>query len=641
MNKSEKEYVRFVSALSFAFLWMLLGAKSKMLSNYMHGTSFNLTIYMGMFFSFFISYIVITWIVKDKTIQFKMCTSRLGIIFNALLLYIVFVIFFLYEKKMFDAMSFYMPWHTSIYKEIAVCIVVLLASFVVYAWLIKKKTKKSRFVWLVYCTLAFYCSWVMYSKNFLNSFYDAYHIHAVFNSVYRVIHMQPYSELNTGVYGFYGILCGGLVKIIGGSFDSFILVLTAMTFLAVLSMMYALDILVEDTILKSIAAFGIVSGYIALQKGFYFQNFPLRHIFVAYTLACIAYTAKKNKKQWLKYVVASLAVVWNFETGVGCVLASVAFDIVNILQQKDESYVILKCLKKIMYLPFCIGIAYCIVNLYNIITGGGVLKFSIFLFPYIGSYNYMDAINCKLELFPSMWILVCFLFFSMITIVIRSTCMVPISDKTDKEKQNIVASIVVVGIVQGTYYINRTAYGNLYIILPVASVLLAYKAEHFYNLMKRTEDKYEKSFYRVLTTAVFIPMLLISFMTICRGVYLNQFTNDYKCEENIKKVKSIFLDEIPVNTFGYGIGIPEIYSELGWDSGIYVIDASDFGALSIENRVEVSKIIAAKQDILVEQGCLDEVVSNSPIILGDFYLEHELKFSYKIGDLVYNYYVHK
>lgn len=641
MNKSEKEYIKFGSTILFVVLWTILVDKSSFLSSYIHGTSYNLILYISMFFVFFISYIGISWFNGNRVFHLKIYTSRWGIVLNALLAYVLFVIFFLLEKRMFDAMSYYMPWHASIYREIAVCIAVLLVSFGVYIGLKKLKTKKSKSVWVIYCILAIYSSWVLYSKNFLNSRYDTYHVHAVFNSVYRVIHMQPYSELNTGVYGFYGILCGGLAKIMGGSYDSFLLVLTVMTFFSILAMMYVLDTLVEDSRLKSIAAVGIVSGYIALLKGIYLQNFPLRHIFVGYTLASIAYTSKTNKKKWLKYIIATLAVVWNFETGVGCVLAAVAFDMVSMLQQEYTSGLFWKCLKKILYLPCCIGLAYCIVNLYNLAVGGNIIRFSVFLFPYLGSYNYMNSINAKLEFFPSMWMLACLLFFSIIAIIIRSTCIVPSSEKIAKAKQNIAAAMVVIGIVQGTYYINRTAYGNLYIILPVASVLLAYKVEYFYNSIKSTKDEDEKSFFRVLTTAALLPLLLIGIMTICRGGYLKQFQDEYKSGETIENAKAAFLKEIPTDTCGYGIGIPEIYSELGWDTGIYVIDASDFGALSIENRIKVSKIIAAKQDILVEQGGLDEIVSNSPVVLGDFYLNHELKFTYKIGDLVYNYYIHK
>ena len=69
--------------------------------------------------------------------------------------------------------------------------------------------------------------------------------------------MAPYSAINTGVYGFYGILCAPIVRLMGGSVTDMALFTAVLTGISVLCLCYVLDFMVSKPVFKILGAIGI------------------------------------------------------------------------------------------------------------------------------------------------------------------------------------------------------------------------------------------------------------------------------------------------------------------------------------------------------------------------------------------------
>ncbi len=145
----------------------------------------------------------------------------------------------------------------------------------------------------VYFSLSGLVSWFIYRPNSLNG--DLYHFDAYFHSIYRVMQSQPYSDVNQGVYGFYGILIAPVLKIFGGSFINTILVYTVLTGIVMLCYFYVLDNIVDSFLVKILGAVGIVAYSVWGRLGLYLQMFPHRIIFVGIMLAYILDSRKRDE----------------------------------------------------------------------------------------------------------------------------------------------------------------------------------------------------------------------------------------------------------------------------------------------------------------------------------------------------------
>ena len=61
---------------------------------------------------------------------------------------------------------------------------------------------------------------------------DHFHAHAYYNSVYNVYQGLPYTDTMTSIYGHYGLLFKIPMKLVGGDFRMFVLMIAALGTLA-------------------------------------------------------------------------------------------------------------------------------------------------------------------------------------------------------------------------------------------------------------------------------------------------------------------------------------------------------------------------------------------------------------------------
>lgn len=135
---------------------------------------------------------------------------------TALALAAALISVFYYEPFVADAGSFYLPWHITKKIENLFLLVAVICIIQVRIFIRRPRTACQVKLTPLYLALALTAAYALYQPNPFASWYNLYHTDAYFHSIYRVLHLQPYSEINCGVYGFYGILAAPLVKIWGG-----------------------------------------------------------------------------------------------------------------------------------------------------------------------------------------------------------------------------------------------------------------------------------------------------------------------------------------------------------------------------------------------------------------------------------------
>ena len=117
-------------------------------------------------------------------------------------------------------------------------------------------------------------------------------------------------------------------------------------------------------------------------------------------LAWIVFTYRSNLKGPIRILVevliGTLAIIWNIESGIACILSMVAVDFLNNFQWK-LSVVIRKIVLAAGILVGSFILGYILVNVYNILCGGSWGNIGVFIYP-LGSESYMyDTLHTPFE----------------------------------------------------------------------------------------------------------------------------------------------------------------------------------------------------------------------------------------------------
>lgn len=456
-----------------------------------------------------------------------------------------------------------------------------------------KKSRISANSWglfALYGTLTVLIGYNFYTPEiFLRNPADRLHMDAYFNSVYNVLHGSPYTEYTTSIYGHYGILYKIPMKLLGGDHIDFILlnsIVGALTFLAIFA---ALHLIVKNDLLRILGAVAMTFPVLAMRSGIYWQLWPHRVLFMSLMLCYMAFCVRFKKLNRitcaLGYLLSFVGILWNTESGLFCAAAWAGFWILRSLcLKKDQIISIIRTgIFHIIGIILSFLGAWGVVELYNIASGGQIMGIREFLFPLLQSSYMDDLLRVDLPKFPSAYMVIVALFFL--------ACAWGISHMWFLHKREEAESAVlpacfafataVLSLGQITYFINRAAYHNLEIAHLPAVLLLCMMAEAGLETFHSFRFKNLNSFRGMeLFRGAFTTMALLVLMTLCTGTVILYGENTHAREElhNRQEVNDFaahIAANIPENTYGFGIGVPEIYSILRWDTGCYTLDLPD------------------------------------------------------------------
>lgn len=466
----------------------------------------------------------------------------------------------------------------------------LVVFFRVYANIQIREEKNDWMVWLIYAVLTILIFYCMDTPNIFGRAEagDHFHAHAYYNSVYNVYQGLPYTDTITSIYGHYGLLFKIPMKLVGGDFRMFVLMIAALGTLAHVCAFLVLELTVESRILRALGAVTAAFPVLGMRGGYYWQVWPHRMIF---PMILLLYAAILMKKQWWNrwtdlagYLICLLAILWNTETGVILAVAWMALFVSRCLAGGEWRISLL--IRTVPVHAVCVAAsffgAYGIVNLYNLSKHSPANTLGEFLIPLLSDSYMVDILHLDLPMYPSAYMGVIALF--LIGTAMGISTWFYAKQKNDGQVQLIFfLSISALGRI--TYYVNRPSYHNLDCVSLSAVILLAYLGQRGMTFVKKRKWKHwEEMDLAGVVNGTLGLACAAAVLAMSTGTVL-QFSQNSKIKENYHNVGELeaFVQEIaevvPENTHGFGLNVAEIYSLLHWNTQCFTMDFSDMAVI--------------------------------------------------------------
>ena len=210
----------------------------------------------------------------------------------------------------------------------------------------------------------------------------------------------------------------------------------------------------------------------------------------------------------------------------------------------------------------------------------------------------------------------------------------------DSRYDAFMAVVAVMALGQMTYYINRTAYGNLTIVHFTTVIMIAVFADYCIK-------NYQKS------KAGYLSILLKGFAALSAGILLamcaagvynysyveggNELSDMRNTEVYNSEIQHI-ADVCAKDTKAIGFSIPMVYYELGWDSGYYFIDFADLDVYPQSLEYLQNELDNIDEPIIMDYNA-HYTLTDKGVNLDKFYERFELSDEFTVGSAVLEYWV--
>lgn len=620
----------FALLLSCIFFALCLGLPQ--LSSWIsaHG-NLNLLVYAGTLLLFCFSFLIIYAILSKQKISI-LASPALSCIFFLLFsvgLAIFFIAVFQLEGNITGGVTYRYIWHKQPVLLIFLLALALVAIFL-SLWHFRRLQVPS-WVWaLYYGALTILIAYTFYTPNIFGRSdpADTAHANAYYNSIYNIYWGAPITKDDSSIYGHYGLFFKLPLKLMGGSYKDYLLLIAGITGLCFLLAFLTLHLLCDNEMLRVLGAIAMTLPVLAMRGGYYWQLWPHRIIFpciMAFFMAfCLKYRKMNRLTFLLGYLISLLAILWNTESGIFVAVSWAALWLLRDFCHDDFHIgkVLLQICSHILGIFFSFIAAYGIVNLYNLAKGASTVSMDTFLFP-LNDGSYMtDLLHLELPLYPAAYMALMVLF--LLGIARGISYMKWFSGKGKKEIQTnpqvffgFALSIMSLG--QLTYFINRPAYHNLDICHIPTVLMLCLLAESGIPLL--TRDRFStifrlgigKTCKATLAGICSIALFLSATATIVQYSYNADLKTVFHDTSELDSFLTTISEEIPANTYAFGVSTAEIYSMLGWNTNCYTLDFTDLSVLP-EAADHVIEDLKSKEvpEVFVGQATIEKLKSFAP-----------------------------
>ena len=503
---------------------------------------------------------------------------------------IFLIVMYLLETNVYGSVSIRYIWHVMPAWLVFAALAVLAVFFLLCA----RKTDISadgRALFPLYGILTLLAGYNFYTPAvYLRDEADRLHMDAYFNSVYNVLHGSAYTENTTSIYGHYAIFYKLPLKILGGDLIDFILLNAVVGGLCFLAMFLALHFIVRNNMLRILGAIAMTFPVLAMRSGIYWQLWPHRILFMSLMLCYGAFCVRFHKLNRitcvLGYVISLAGILWNTESGLFCAVSWAGFWILRLFcsRGKKISKIVISVILHLTGVVLSFLGAYGIVEIYNILHGGTAAGIREFLFPLLQSSYMDDLLRVDLPDFPAAYmVILALLFLAAAWGISHMGCFRTGQDINGSEVLLPCYAFftAVLSLGQITYFINRAAYHNLEICHLPCVLLLCLMGEKGMDTFRTFRIKNLKQFSGAkIFCGAFTAVSLVVLMTLCTGTLIQYGQNtalraELHNKQDLNDFAAHVAAHIPENTYAFGIGVPEIYAILRWDTQCYTLDFAD------------------------------------------------------------------
>ncbi len=482
--------------------------------------------------------------------------------------------------------SFPFPlWITLMILGTAVCLFVLRREP-------KEKTLKLRKRIRVAVALAFTAgtSIQFYAPNIFRDIQGGtYHSHAYTNSIINACWLIPYSENMESLYGHYGILYMPVLKFLHKCFrvdylTGIFVVSAVIAGISILFFLYVLDYFAKNDLIFYLGMFAIGEEYFMLmQGGVYLQVHPHRMIFPVLMTALVL-QEHKNKKKYsaLAVVLLVLSFVWSTEVGIVTMLSFALYRWIQRVMDGEpfslrKALFLLREMAVYALLPF--AISYLVINGYNLMAGGVVLRFGEFMFPLISDRGYIDKIELELPDVTHAWIGTSVLFLGAVCPAVFGMFF---PGKDERKLRPFYFFLGTMSIALMLYYINRPVEGSMFIVLfpmLIWQAIILQKGQDIYLGWKTEESSVFAVPDRFLLLSLRAVTAFILFIMAFDGLYSmpkawkTSSETIWKKDELMEFAQYVYV-QIPPDAASFGEGVPELMALIDRDTHMHTTEWS-------------------------------------------------------------------
>lgn len=408
---------------------------------------------------------------------------------------------------------------------------------------------------------------------------DLYHGVAYLESVYNVLHGVPYTWETTGIYGHYALFLAPVLHLIGSNSLAVMLLMSALLCGSSALCIYCIHNLVEKNWLRVLGAFACCMCLITLRTSNYWQLQPHRILFPMLVSAWLVYLTNKNRwgiwELLTSWLVSVAAVLWNTESGIFCAIALAAAFLVHDLQTRRwyQPEMLLRYALHIILIIGSVVAAIGVMNVYNFLCGYRTPEISLFFFP-MGIPDYMDGmLRYDLTLENDAWVYALVLFSALLLVGLYHTSMFGRQPEGASARYApLCVAVAVMGLLSFSYYANRAAYFNLEIIFQLACIAMCLFWRMLSNAWeKKTEaPRTRKRLAQAVISAVCLAVMAVLAMqsVVFAGKCIRRSADSgHYTTQTLQEICEIWRENVPQDTFAFGMGVSIVYEELGWDPG--------------------------------------------------------------------------
>ena len=516
-------------------------------------------------------------------------TPRLVIGFNATAV-LFLLISMLSEERIFDAPDHVGIEHVSSLSLFLMTVIVI----VILPYLLRSETQASKRIGRI-GKPAFVCLAVLiagltafnqYMPNVFLRTYNAFHFNAYTNSIWNVFWGQPYTDTVTSIYGHYAFLYYPFLKLAWAMghtnlFKIYLLLSAATASASVLMWAATLSVLVKKTVPRMLGLLGV--GYITCARvvNIYPQMIPHRTFPIAVAALMMAIWLRCGKKgvvNLIGYLVCIVLTLWSTEFGFFATVAWSALNCCYAIQAKGaRSWLAFGCY--ILAIPMVFMLSLLICGLLNTAFGGSMLSVRAFIFPLM-SHSYMQGyLEEPLAAFPAAWISIAAGLLGFLGLGLTDTVLYAGACRRNP-RTAVYFGLAVLGLGSFTYAVNRPAYGNFYIMMPMMAVFMAIIAERGAGdgraLMQfpipDNPVKLQRACLNVISVGV-LTVIMLSFIVNVPAKLVQQA--GYRDERPNAELMRAMIARGDGSEYAIGPGAVTAFAMMGWDPKVYFMDLPD------------------------------------------------------------------